>query len=319
MKKNFYVYVYLDQRRKGNYIYGIYKFSYEPFYIGKGKNSRLKDHLFENDLYNTEKHKRILQIKSECSKNPIIIKYAKNLSEEQAFDLEIDMITTIGRNLLQEGPLLNIQKGGQGFSGWIPTQNWIQKIKKAAKVRWNNPENRRKQSVVLKNIGQTKSFKEKSSKTTSKRWKNNREIMISYQHRDNVKKKKSETSIKANSKIWILISPSGKRFITDRLKIFCELYNLKTEPLQRVAMAKQLHYKNWLCFKDGEENIIREKLQIASTGRRKSEEEKRKIGEAAKGNKHSLGYKHSKNTKEKIRKSSIDMWKRRKLDKRRII
>jgi len=44
-KNRFYVYVYLDPRKPGNYTYGDYHFDYEPFYVGKGCDDRLNDHL----------------------------------------------------------------------------------------------------------------------------------------------------------------------------------------------------------------------------------------------------------------------------------
>jgi len=35
-----YVYIYLDTRKPGNFIYDDMLFNFEPFYVGQGKNNR---------------------------------------------------------------------------------------------------------------------------------------------------------------------------------------------------------------------------------------------------------------------------------------
>jgi len=108
-ENNYYVYVYLDTRKEGNYNYGKYNFKYKPFYIGKGKNNRYLKHLYENefDTENTFKYRVIKKIR-ESGKNIIINKIEENLSEENAYILETKLISLIGRRCNNTGCLTNI-------------------------------------------------------------------------------------------------------------------------------------------------------------------------------------------------------------------
>jgi len=109
----FYVYVYLDPRKPGDYNYGKYHFDYEPFYVGKGSNGRSNVHLSgnEDNKYFDNTIKKIQRI---CNTDPIIVKYQEMLLEQDSFDLEIKMIATIGRYDKKLGPLCNHTDGGTG-------------------------------------------------------------------------------------------------------------------------------------------------------------------------------------------------------------
>lgn len=113
----YYVYAYLDPRKAGFFQYGSYVFRHEPFYIGKGKDLRLYQHIKDarsNKLgCNPHKIYKIQQILAE-GLLPIVIKVAFYQTEEDAFLSEITLIHTIGRRATQTGPLTNIHEGGSG-------------------------------------------------------------------------------------------------------------------------------------------------------------------------------------------------------------
>lgn len=129
--KDSYVYIYLDPRKKGNYIYGSYSFEYEPFYVGKGKKDRLLYHLHETkeNTINTLKYNIINKIKL-ANLEPIIIKIYDNLSAKKAFDLEKKIIKLIGRIDKNEGPLSNLTDGGRGRNNY--------KVSEYTKIKMKN-------------------------------------------------------------------------------------------------------------------------------------------------------------------------------------
>ena len=118
----YYIYVYLDTRKKGSYSFGDFHFEYEPFYIGKGVNDRYLTHLRiakgerkgKNNLVVT-KIKSILNDGYE----PTIIKIINGLTKDNYDEYEISMIKLIGKSCDNLGPLLNITDGGDGGITWI--------------------------------------------------------------------------------------------------------------------------------------------------------------------------------------------------------
>lgn len=155
----FYVYVYLDSRKPGNYNYGKFSFDFEPFYIGKGKNFRMFKHLKEKSNernINTYKYLKIQKIRNETGKDPIILKVFENLLEQKALDIEEEMILTIGRKCINTGPLANIQESGKQNSFFEHTE----KTKKLISV---------KNKGKLKGISRSKEVIDKIKKTKKER------------------------------------------------------------------------------------------------------------------------------------------------------
>jgi hypothetical protein len=139
----FYTYAYLREDRT-------------PYYIGKGNGDR---------VYYKSKY----EVKPPKDKSRIIF-LKQNITEEEAFRHEKYMIDVFGRKDLRTGILRNKTNGGDGTSGWIPSEktrkNWSE-----AKKGENNPnygkstseETRRKQSEVKKGKSRSEETREKIS------------------------------------------------------------------------------------------------------------------------------------------------------------
>jgi len=110
---SFYVYAYL--RKSDN----------SPYYIGKGKGSRAWD-----------KNHSVVIPKDE-SRISII---AENLSESDAFNLEIKLISEFGRKDLGTGILRNMTNGGEGCSGRILSEELRSKISNTLKGKKKSKE-----------------------------------------------------------------------------------------------------------------------------------------------------------------------------------
>lgn len=115
MENIFYVYAYLDPRKPGTFKFGDINFKFEPFYIGKGHDSRCYQGLtkFKSISNSTHKFRKIKSL-TKTGYLPIIQKVYENLEESVSFDKEIELIKLIGRHDLNEGPLTNHTDGGEG-------------------------------------------------------------------------------------------------------------------------------------------------------------------------------------------------------------
>lgn len=228
----FYVYVYLDPRKPGNFTYGEYSFDYEPFYVGKGYGERSTNHL-KGNKYNKHFDNKIKKIRKECGHNPFIIPYKDNLLEHNALKLEMNIITTIGRYDLKKGPLCNLTNGGDGQSGFVFSSKMIEKMSKSH--IGHTPWNKGKTGIYSKETLNNWSKKRKGREHT----KETKEKMI--KSRTGLKRGKYKKT--ANTKIWKVTHPSGKIEIVDGLKNFCKENNISYMNMYRNKLV------GWLCQK----------------------------------------------------------------------
>jgi len=125
---DYYVYVYCDPRKPGNFIYeGLdFTFNYEPFYVGCGRGFRWRRHAtnFEIDWnYNTMKNGKIKKILNDnFDLLKFVVFYATNLDRDIALKYEIDIISKIKR-YNTGGPLTNLTDGGEYHLAGLSTRN----------------------------------------------------------------------------------------------------------------------------------------------------------------------------------------------------
>jgi hypothetical protein len=217
-RRDFYVYVLLDPRKPGHFKHGRWKFSYEPFYVGKGSGNRVLAHV--QRLRSTKACSKLYKIlKILTTGQPILFSIKKrNLTEKAAFNLEILLISKIGRKDTCSGPLTNHTDGGDGRSAGFVTPT----------------KTRKKMSNTHKKIHASMSDEQKAgvSSKISRMWSS-----LTDEYREEINSKRSST-MKA-----LYATPEHKQ----RLSESTTQMNLNRTPQQRKKYAKQASKaaKNW--------------------------------------------------------------------------
>lgn len=144
------------------YVYKhLKKGTEEVFYIGRGCGRRAYWKYDRNDFWK--------KIESKYGRDVVLVK--ENLSNDEANELEIELIKKYGRMNKGLGTLVNTD-GGESTVGYIPTDETRMKISKAHKGRKHSDEWRENQRISLQGVNKgmkhTEETKEKMSKANKK-------------------------------------------------------------------------------------------------------------------------------------------------------
>ena len=111
----------------------------EIFYVGKGQGNRFKTTKSRSEYW-----------KRTAKKYGVIVDIvAHGISEHEALLLEKKLIKIYGRKNLGTGNLVNLTDGGEGYSGYICTDETRRKLSEAGKGRKHTEEHKQYMSEVM--------------------------------------------------------------------------------------------------------------------------------------------------------------------------
>lgn len=115
------------------YVYVIFRPTGEPCYVGKGSGGRWQQHIKGSH----NRHLKRLYEKSGFDLPVVIIR--DHMSEFEAFEMEIALISVIGREQ-HGGSLFNLTDGGEGVRGHIRTREQTEAFRKSIIEKWADPD-----------------------------------------------------------------------------------------------------------------------------------------------------------------------------------
>lgn len=280
----FSIYILLDSRKQGIFKYPLGEFNYEPFYVGltkeKNETERIRRHFYDSyknrdraqkDL-NPYKSGKIRHIKAETGNDPLFIIYKKGLTQDEARQLEKNLVSCIGR--CQKGPLTNLTDGGEGTYGYTKT---LEEKRKLALIKIGTHQSEETKNKISQSIRKKNALLEKHF---NKGRKLSAEIRKKMSDSHKGKKPSAETREKQSQKL------RNRTFSPEtiiKMSLARRGRRLSASTIEKISIAHRGE-KNPNYGKHRTEET-KNKLSLANIGKHHSKETKKKISLAHIGRK----------------------------------
>lgn len=241
----FYIYVFLDSTKPGNFIYGEYEFDYEPFYIGKGTADRIITSKCDKRTFKSNKIKSIKKSGGQI----ISKKIYENISFGDSNILERQIIKIIGRRDLNLGPLTNLTDGGEGRLNGKNSPESIEKIR----------QSRIKTNEKLREMGHDFKASEETKMKLREINKGEKNPMWGKTHSDEIKEAHSQRVSGVNHPMF------GKKHNDSTINLIREKRNASIDQDKMNELSRERNSKIILQFSlDGAFIQEHESIKIAS-------------------------------------------------------
>lgn len=140
------------------YVYIYFDVDGTPCYVGKGKGNRWKSHFRKTRKHHSNNTQLRGLIRLAGGTLPVVI-LRDSLTNAKAIEIEMALIAAIGRIDINTGPLFNHTDGGEGNSGWKPSEGTRNKISASltGRVGWPHTEES-KRKISIGNKGKKRSL-----------------------------------------------------------------------------------------------------------------------------------------------------------------
>jgi LEM3-like protein/NUMOD3 motif-containing protein len=220
------------------YVYILARPNGVPFYVGKGKGSRLFDH--DAEARSGHKCHKCNVIRKIWKQGKEIQRYTvfTTMNEQEALAYECELIASYGRE-----NLTNLTDGGEGVSGMKHTEETRRKIAEAGRGRPSpkSAEQRRKLSAALKGRPLAPHVHEAFVKVNIGR-------EYSKEHCTNI------SLGQTGGRLYIFVAPDGIQYESvANLEQFAREHSMHSGSLARCATGARKQYRGWIGWIEGEE------------------------------------------------------------------